>query len=108
MAMKVIIATPFRDKNRFSRLFQVGEIVEFDEERAKHIIRLGYASPFEPEESPEKEAPKESEEAEKENPQETFENADEVNTETAEVEEGKEADASETPAPKRGRKPKNE
>lgn len=53
--MKVTILTQFRDKNNYSHVFNVGEVVEFDDERAARIIELGYGQSAE--ESPEKEAP---------------------------------------------------
>lgn len=43
--MKLEILTSFRDKNNFSHVFKVGEIVEFDDERSAHVIELGLAKP---------------------------------------------------------------
>lgn len=39
--MKVVVKVVFRDKNNFSRMFNPGEVVDFEEERAQNIIALG-------------------------------------------------------------------
>lgn len=39
--MKIKVIKPFRDINNISIAFQVGSIVEFEEERARRIIAYG-------------------------------------------------------------------
>lgn len=41
--MKVRITYAFHDKDRFEVVYPVGEVVEFENERAKRLIALGYA-----------------------------------------------------------------
>ena len=43
--MKVKVLQPFRDKFNFSRLYQPGEILDFDKERADSIVKLHRAEP---------------------------------------------------------------
>jgi len=58
--MKVKVLLPFRDKDCFTRLYTPGETLDFEEERANHIVELGLAEPAEePQEAPKPdEAPK--------------------------------------------------
>ena len=44
--MKVKVLLPFRDKNLFTRLYSPGDEVEFEQERAEHIVKLGLAEPM--------------------------------------------------------------
>lgn len=43
--MRVKVKNTFRDKFNTSRIFRPGEVLDFDEERAKNIVRLGLAEP---------------------------------------------------------------
>lgn len=43
--MRVRVKTIFFDKYNTSRAFNPGEVVDFDQERAEHVIRLGFAEP---------------------------------------------------------------
>lgn len=57
--MKVEVTSPFLDKFNSSRMYNVGEVVEFEDERAKDMISRRLAKAFEePKEDP-KEEPKE-------------------------------------------------
>lgn len=41
--MKVKVLQPFRDKEKFSRTFKPGEILDLDAERAENIVKLKLA-----------------------------------------------------------------
>lgn len=43
--MKVKVKAVFRDKLHYSRLYQPGEVVDFDRERAENIVALGLGEP---------------------------------------------------------------
>ena len=67
--MKVKVLLPFRDKDKFTRLYEPGDVVDFERERGEHIVELGLAEPvvekkatYEPPKAEEvKEAPAEAE-----------------------------------------------
>ena len=61
--MKVVVKVVFRDKNNFSRMFNPGEVVDFEEERAQNIIALGLGEAVK-EAAPKAEAPVEAAEGE--------------------------------------------
>ena len=44
--MKVEVTSPFLDKFNSSRTYNVGEVVEFDDERANNLIARGLAKAF--------------------------------------------------------------
>ena len=46
--MKLKVKVEFRDINRFSRIYTPGEVVDFEAERAKHIVAIGLAEPESP------------------------------------------------------------
>ena len=50
--MKVKVKAVFRDKDNFSRMYNPGEVVSFEKERAERIISLGLADADEVEEKP--------------------------------------------------------
>lgn len=41
--MKIKVLQPFRDKEKFSRIFSPGEILDLDAERAENIVKLKLA-----------------------------------------------------------------
>lgn len=43
--MKVKVLLPFRDKDHFPRMYQPGEVVDFEQGRAEHVVKLGLAEP---------------------------------------------------------------
>ena len=43
--MKVKVLLPFRDKDRFTRLYEPGEVLDFEQERGEHVVKLGLAEP---------------------------------------------------------------
>lgn len=45
--MRLTILKSFHDKFSFSTIYQVGQVVEFDEERADLLLQLGLATPTE-------------------------------------------------------------
>ncbi|SPY23641.1 Uncharacterised protein [Odoribacter splanchnicus] len=61
--MKIRILSDFRDKYDYSRLYKAGDVVKFQNERAKELVKLGLAEPLrekeeeieDKEESPEEE-----------------------------------------------------
>lgn len=44
--MKVRILSDFRDKYDYSRLYKAGDVVKFQNERAKELVKLGLAEPL--------------------------------------------------------------
>lgn len=46
--MKVLIKTEFRDKDNYLVVYKPGHTVEFEDDRAKRIIALGYADEIKP------------------------------------------------------------
>ena len=44
--MKVKILSDFRDKYDYSRLYKAGDVVKFQNERAKELVKLGLAEPL--------------------------------------------------------------
>lgn len=105
--MKVKIVRPFYDKFNLSRLFNPGEVVDFEEKRAEDIVSRGLGE-FSKENKAEKpEAPKVEEPAEPEAPKAEEPNAEPEGTAGATSEEP-EAESEEAPAePKKpGRKPR--
>lgn len=46
--MKIEIKQPFRDINNFSKEYSVGEIVDFEKERAEYIISMQLGVSAEP------------------------------------------------------------
>ena len=56
--MKVKVLISFHDASNFAKVYQVGEIVEFSEERAEALQRLNLVAPFEEEKKEVKEEPK--------------------------------------------------
>lgn len=50
--MRVKVKVEFRDKGNFSRMYNPGEVVSFDKDRAERIISLGLADAIETEEKP--------------------------------------------------------
>lgn len=50
MTVKVLIS--FHDASNFAKVYQVGDVVEFSEERAEALRRLNLVEPFEKEEKP--------------------------------------------------------
>lgn len=47
--MRVKVLQTFRDKFNTSRAYKPGEVLDFEEERALNIVKLGLAAPFIPE-----------------------------------------------------------
>ena len=47
--MRVKVKETFRDKFNTSRLYKPGEVLDFEEERAKNMVRLGLVEPVVPE-----------------------------------------------------------
>lgn len=56
--MKVLVKSVFRDKDNFSRMFNPGEVVEFEAERAENIIKLGLGEEVKEKAAEPKPAPK--------------------------------------------------
>ena len=44
--MKIRILSDFRDKYDYSRLYKAGDVVKFQNERAKELVKLGLAEPL--------------------------------------------------------------
>lgn len=95
--MKMTILNAFHDKYRFSTIYKVGQVAEFDGERAQDLIERGLATPVEVEEK----KVDETEHVASEEIEEPTNNA-----ESAE-EPSKSVEPSEEPK-RRGRKPKGE
>ena len=52
--MKVKVLISFHDASNFAKVYQVGDVVEFSEERAEVLQRLNLVAPFEEEKPKEK------------------------------------------------------
>lgn len=59
--MKVKILIPFHDKGNYAKVYKVGEIADFDDDRASRIIESGYGEP-DASESPNEETPEQASE----------------------------------------------
>lgn len=44
--MKVEVTQAFHDKFNTSRVYKPGEVVEFEDERAQHMVNIGIAVPI--------------------------------------------------------------
>ena len=94
--MKMTILNAFHDKHKFSLIYKVGQVAEFEDERAQDLIERGLATPVD---SKEKEVAEETEHVASEEKEEPTHNTAEEPSKTVEtVEEPK----------RRGRKPKGE
>lgn len=50
--MKVKVLISFHDASNFAKVYQVGDVVEFSEERVEALQRLNLVAPFDEEEKP--------------------------------------------------------
>lgn len=50
--MTIKVLTEFHDKDNFAMIYRVGEVYQFEKERAKELIRLGIAEAYKVEEKP--------------------------------------------------------
>lgn len=101
--MKLTVKIPFHDKFCYGKIYEVGTVVEFEEERAQSLIDRGLATIYTDEENPtEQEESKTTEEAEEVSAHDAEETLGEASEETENVEQEPQ------PTKKRGRKSKKD
>lgn len=83
--MKVVVLQEFRDKDKFSKVYPVGTVCEFDDERANRLIGFGIVEP--------EQKPSEDEPPTDEHPKENDSKVDSPKEESSKEETTKENDS---------------